>query len=286
MAKSLRLLVGKRRRNSAKPCHESVATRSWVGGRYRFPLNAARKEMHDVIVNAFPLLGDTGYEFCRGVGGGKKLIENLGKVSNVSVLKAAIGQAKCYLRPILRDLAITPQITSNNSDLLLYTCDHCQEVYEKNELRSHIEECPARTLTDEVDDQDECHEGFDIALEDRHSPVPVIDLNSCTSSPSPRRFDVNPIVVENDSPDEWTQTRREQDEAYAVGLERDEAKDREALAKRRQIERKKAIREFFDATLSQPASQGEYSSITVKARFPSSHLKTRVFDCNQRIFRI
>ena len=90
------------------------------------PVSSSRRQLHEIVVNAFPQLKDTGYDFCRGSAGGTKRLENLGTISKAAVLKSALGQAKCYLRPIAHDLKIDSPKPKKQSDLVgnRFLCDN------------------------------------------------------------------------------------------------------------------------------------------------------------------
>ena len=70
------------------------------------PLNGSMTDVHEIVLNEFPALNGVGYELCRSSGSGRKRLETLGYMSGVDSLKIALGQAKCYIRPIQQDLPL------------------------------------------------------------------------------------------------------------------------------------------------------------------------------------
>ena len=61
------------------------------------PVTADAAEVHDIIVDAFPVLKNTGYELLRTMGHGNKDFTLIGQVSSADVLKVGLKKAKCYL---------------------------------------------------------------------------------------------------------------------------------------------------------------------------------------------
>ena len=81
----------------------------------QFPSDASAEVMHEIVLEAFPGLTATGYEFLRTTGSGKKDLEDVGNISGVASLRTAFGQAKCYVRPIVGELSLVK--TENISEL-------------------------------------------------------------------------------------------------------------------------------------------------------------------------
>ena len=72
------------------------------------PMNAPASTVHEIILKAFPALEKTGYELMRTTGYGKREFERIGDVCGADVLRAALGQAKCYIRPLISAIDLTP----------------------------------------------------------------------------------------------------------------------------------------------------------------------------------
>ena len=67
-------------------------------------------EIHEAIIDCYPQVKDLGYELLRTVSSSKKLEIIVAPVDGYTglFLKNVLGQAKCYIRPILRDIIIYP----------------------------------------------------------------------------------------------------------------------------------------------------------------------------------
>ena len=81
------------------------------------PVTADAAEVHDIIVDAFPVLKNTGYELLRTMGHGNKDFTLIGQVSSADVLKVGLKKAKCYLRPLIGgEIDLTPMKVKDGSD--------------------------------------------------------------------------------------------------------------------------------------------------------------------------
>jgi hypothetical protein len=118
--------------------------------------------VHDTILGAFPALSQTGYKFLRvSTAGGRELqvIECPTEGFTVSYLKAYLGHAKYYLRPVLND--IVPEETSTKKPLpkgekyVLMTCSTCKSEVPMHTLRVHLEQCERHSELRQNNDNDE-----------------------------------------------------------------------------------------------------------------------------------
>ena len=67
-----------------------------------FPLCGTESDIYEEIIRAYPPLEDTGYEILKLGGQGRRDFDDISSsASSVITLKANVGQAKCYLRPIV-----------------------------------------------------------------------------------------------------------------------------------------------------------------------------------------
>ena len=73
------------------------------------PTSANARQVHELLLAAFPALRDKAYELLRTTGYGKKDLNSIGHVTASHVLKRNLGHAKCYIRPIVDELDLTPR---------------------------------------------------------------------------------------------------------------------------------------------------------------------------------
>ena len=78
------------------------------------PGNASSAEVHRALLDAFPPLQSTGYELVRTSGYGDKELESVGDLTGAAILRISLGQAKCYIRPLLGKLSLEPVAESSD----------------------------------------------------------------------------------------------------------------------------------------------------------------------------
>lgn len=80
----------------------------------------------EVIINHFPKLKDGGgYQFCRCLQNSRRL-EPLSVLahSSPSLLKQRVGNARTYIRPLQKDLDLSPMTESHHEEVWQYECNN------------------------------------------------------------------------------------------------------------------------------------------------------------------
>ena len=72
------------------------------------PGNVSSTEVHRALLDAFPPLQSTGYELLQASGSSIKDLESVGDLTGAAILRVTLGQAKCYIRPLLAKLSLEP----------------------------------------------------------------------------------------------------------------------------------------------------------------------------------
>ena len=106
------------------------------------PVDGSAREVHDIITGAFPPLVGTGHELLRVEKSGGRDLEVMKCPDigfSVDYLKASLGQAKCYLRPIQFDICLHDKTATEEGALIdFYTgCNECRCIISPN-LPSHV----------------------------------------------------------------------------------------------------------------------------------------------------